>query len=284
MRGANLTVKPGYVHGGAANQVWSDLWDEWDWTNWIKWQIDLAVTAGANCIRLQGAVGGVARGQFTRATYEARLRQLVAYCDSLGLGFYATGAGEYSTPRTQATIDELVHMGEVLSEYSNVVAFELFQEWDVWQSILGVTEASIIETLTDWYDAVKASACTLPVTFSGTSNASTIRVREIADFLDRHLYSNPTLSEIEYLSFFKSRVMIGEFGQAMNAGTPARQSRYTSVRDAINAWPFVYGALAWAVVDQATDANPEDQWGMFDNTGTRRTDVSSIYDSFPTSR
>lgn len=280
LRGVNLTVKPGYANGAAdvTNTVWADLWEEWDWDGWVKWQIDLAASIGANCIRLQGGVGGVARGQITSADYETKLRQIIEYVDTLGMGFYATGTGDYSTPRTDATRDALVEMGAIVSEYEHVVAFELFQEWDYWVQTVPIDMASMVTILDGWYQAVKAAGCTKPLTYSVVWDFNAIEVEHCIDFFDMHCYGGPTFDWKSY-TCRKDVLIAGEYGGHM--ADADRVARYQGVQAFLKKYTNFYGGFAWAIVDQGT---VDQLYGLFENTPTRRTDVDDIWDGMPTSR
>lgn len=280
IRGANLTVKPGYANGAGnvTNRPWSDLWQEWDWAGWLKWQIDLAHGIGANAIRLQSAVGGIARGQLTRSDHEAKLRQIIEYVGSLGMGYYATGAGEYSTPRTNATRDELIHMGSVVSEYDHVIAFELFQEWDYWIQTVPIAMADMVVILNGWYQAVKASGCTKPLGYSVVSPWNALEVHHCTDYYDMHCYTGPTFDWRSY-THRKDVLIAGEYGGEL--ADTNRVARYEGVRTFLKQYTNFYGAFAWAVVDQGTTT---ERYGLFDNTPTRRTDVETAWNGMPTHR
>ena len=62
VKGVSLTSKPG-------RPLESAYWIEWDWTGWIRPQIDCAIALGANSARLIGDVAMVIGGAITQATY-----------------------------------------------------------------------------------------------------------------------------------------------------------------------------------------------------------------------
>src|SRR5206468_2565197 len=90
VKGVNLTSKPGAPAPRA-------YWKEWDWSGWIRPQIDCAIALGANAIRIIGDVAMILDGGMTQATYNARLRQLLAYCVENRLALYYTGCATYDT-------------------------------------------------------------------------------------------------------------------------------------------------------------------------------------------
>src|ERR1700692_4070008 len=59
VKGVSPTSKPGRPLESAA-------WSEWDWTGWIRPQIDCAIALGANTARLVGDVAMVASGALSQ--------------------------------------------------------------------------------------------------------------------------------------------------------------------------------------------------------------------------
>src|SRR2546425_12391034 len=88
VKGVSLTSKPG-------RPLESAYWIEWDWTGWIRPQIDCAIALGANTARLVGDVAMVIGGAISQATYNARLQPVVKYCVDNGLAYYYIGCGPY---------------------------------------------------------------------------------------------------------------------------------------------------------------------------------------------
>src|SRR6266566_894356 len=88
VKGVNLTFKPGAPLERA-------YWIEWDWSGWIRPQVDCAIALGANAIRILGDVAMVLSGGMPQATYNARLQQLMAYCVENHLALYYTGCATY---------------------------------------------------------------------------------------------------------------------------------------------------------------------------------------------
>src|SRR6266568_3125138 len=93
VKGVSLTSKPG-------RPLESAYWIEWDWTGWIRPQIDGALGLGANTARLIGDVAMVISGAISQATYNARLQEIVKYCVDNGLAYYYTGCAPYGTDGT----------------------------------------------------------------------------------------------------------------------------------------------------------------------------------------
>lgn len=90
IKGVNLTSEP----SGPSQRAYRT---EWNWLGWIRPQIDCAMALGANAIRIIGDVAMVLNGAMTRATYNARLQQLMVHCVENHLMFYYTGCSVYDT-------------------------------------------------------------------------------------------------------------------------------------------------------------------------------------------
>jgi hypothetical protein len=107
----------------------------------------------------------------------------------------------------------------------------------------------------------------------------------VLDYYDLHLYYDPAAGDLDSITAADVPVMIGEFGQAIGAGTPARQSRYNAVKAVCErtvTGRHVAGAMAWVMYDQVPDAGSDNErYGLCDNDGNVRSDVLSIFQSFP---
>ncbi|MET0996752.1 MAG: hypothetical protein ABWY20_23010, partial [Mycobacterium sp.] len=136
VKGGNIVPKPG--------AGWGQLWAEWDWTNWIKPQVDRAVALGLNTVRLIGGPRAVFMSptgfsQITQAQYDARWAQLATYCLTRGLALYpalcekwdfydlAPGSENYQHAGLTASIKTTAAS---LSRFPNVIGFDVFQEGD----------------------------------------------------------------------------------------------------------------------------------------------------------
>jgi hypothetical protein len=278
LRGANLTIRSTHT------QAWLSLFDEWDWTGWVKYQIDLAASAGCNCIRLIGDVAGVHMGTFSAATYRTRWAQLIDYCDSIGMYVYVAGGGQSqfdipSPSMTQADIIAvLVELGAELDGRSNVVAFDIIQETG---SSWALTNAKAVT------EAVRA-VCDRPVTYSfpliskPTLASINFRntLRPYVDFFDYHVYMDFDATTLlgNYWANESAPLVVGEFG---SAGTQAEQeARYDGVLAAVTADAGdsrrVAGSLAWSVVDGGTGT-----YGLFSDAGVERAHLTDRLALFP---
>lgn len=292
LKGSNITLKPGYDSGVSGPlSYWRDLiyGEAWDWTDWIKWQVDLAIDAGCNAIRMMGAADGVAVGTYSRATYLGQVAQLADYCEANGLFFYPNIAANFGTPRNQAMVDEAVATAVLLDAYPNVVGIDIFNEWNAWMSYLGIStqpDRVIFKgDMVEIFNAIRSAGVTVPLTISanvGTDNfgGAASYFTEYVDFFDVHYYGDPPAAAYNSIASMNKPLVIGEFGAPMSVGEAARQSRYTSTK-VVHDVTACGGSFSWAITDQNTNAN--DKWGMFDIDGVRRADVAAIWDSFSTS-
>jgi hypothetical protein len=89
-----------------------------------------------------------------------------------------------------------------------------------------------------------------------------------ADFIDMHLYLDGTLPSDPDFQLLKSGkpFLIGEYGAPQSVTTSVQAARFAAVA-AIHNRRNVMGSFAWALADQKTSTDPEDQWGIWDNTG-----------------
>jgi hypothetical protein len=254
----------------------ADFWNTWEWSaagafgaagNWIKPQIDLAISIGCNFIRFCGTVigrdanagytSGSGGGIIPDAQYFPQWAQVLQYCRSNGIYCQPTfeidtspstsGRASYSTTNAWR-VPEWKRLLQLFQAYLDVVmCVDLLNEGYGWCSSTsdtsygnpgGNTYNSVII-----YDALKPTAGVIPLTvstyFKATPNLSNPWVSNsggqrlptsgVFDYYDTHLYYDP-VSPAEYDGLFQSGlpVLMGEFGQNMSVGTPDRQLRYNS--------------------------------------------------------
>lgn len=273
LRGANIACKPG-------GPQWGGLFAEWDWGNWIKPQVDRAAALGLNAIRLIGGANsvlmsnGAASPQITQASYIARWCQLADYCQIKGLYLYpvlvtggdATGPGiGYQDAGLTALV---AASATALAAYSNVIAFDIFQE-----AALPTAATDVLAMMT----SVRAAAPGVPLTCSHagsidwhdlTSDVATQVVQAVggSDFMDIHVYEDGIIPSTPdfLLAIVKKPFLVGEFGASQSMTTAQQTARYTDMA-AIHNRPGMMGTFLWALADQDTVST--NQWGLWDNTG-----------------
>jgi len=301
IRGFNVGPSP--ANFAASNYVWSALYSDWanSWPS-LKLQVDLAASIGANTIRLIGDVYGIAHGLFTRARYLARVGQVIAYCQSKGLQFYATagGAPHYACS-TDVIVAESVAYAGFVAGFPNVVAVDLCQE--AWTCVAAGTAydasgnyASAISgsAMTTMMQQLKAGtrrvAPNLPLTFSAygtdvlTDGAWASNIRPIGvDFFDGHLYvTNPSLSEFAGLkaSVGGLPILFGECGcEPGSVLTAGAQAAAIAGQQSLLTRPDVAGSLVWAAIN--TNQSNVRYFGVWDPDGSPVADRLAACQSYP---
>jgi len=279
LRGANLVVKPSHplTNSGFTNQgAWARYYEEWDWTGWIKPQIDRAIYEGMNGIRQIGDVFGLKLGYYSEATYLAHWAQLIEYCAANNLYVYATGGSElhFGGASYAEVAAYIAAYASFVNQYPNVIALDVLQE-------IPDATSGRIANLKIVRDACKAANPNLPMTFSmaavnGFNAVATVQALDpIVDFFDGHGYSTVTelsLNNIPgsgyYTSTHPKPLMIGEFGASQSQSSGQRVAHAKSFRDWFASHPSVIGCLYWALADQDVAGAPANTWGLFTNART----------------
>lgn len=286
IRGGNITVN---------NQTWGQMWATWDWAGWIKFQVDAAVSLGANCIRL---IGSVTQGVSDQATYLSQWKQFLDYTASIGVHAYPCG-GDFHPDHWGTTTDQqaatlYAAWGGLCNSYPHVIALDVSNEGFGQGAAAGLTYAQVLARMTSLTSTLRGVAGK-PIShsraFSASSNwsgAAGNDLRAISDLHDIHVYYNGLLpADINGLTNLAGGdlpIMIGEFG-ALGTGQPTsnRTARYSAVRDLITTRTEVIGGLAWAIADTNTDPSFGTS-GMIAANGTPRTDIATVFSSFPIAR
>lgn len=295
---------------------WAKIWVDWDWTGWLKPQIDKALAIGINTIHIHGtnygrtgsgSTGGTASGPYAEvlslATYLAEWDQILSYCRSIGMyvypGFNAdsaiceyTGYGGY-TPSDAFLTAEYTALAGVLGKYLDIViGFDMAIESRPWAVAHGSQFYPVVKAVEPRLKlAWSCDYATAPTVWSNLNLAY-----NSFDFIDIHNYWDATATDLDWLmNYWTKPVLIGEFGQNIGTtpngtsnnpggGTPARQSRYNGALAMVNnvtSGRRLAGACAWCMYDQNQDGVLNNSFGMYDQAGNRRSDVSAIFDSFP---
>lgn len=261
----------------------------WDWTGWVKPQIDLAVAKGANCVKFGGTASGVVQGLQTRADLANKIRQALDYCATVGIKSYWTLHMPYSgddlDPATDATtLTELVAMAQVIASYPGVIGADMSNE-----ALANIGATRALANATAIYPAVKAVAPWLPlsqsqlVQTSGSYTSSLAGFAPYVDFWDFHPYyssGNPVdadLASFRSQSWYKP-YLIGEIGLDLASGQTAQAARWNAIGTMSRASTDCYGAVGYTIVD----CNSED-YGMFTNDGlfNERSWISGAFATWP---
>lgn len=264
LRGANIAPKPNGLN---------TTWAEWDWTNWIKPQIDRAVILGCNAIRFIGSpevvyVAPPSMSTITSATYIARWVQLADYCTANNLYLYPSLVTksdfvDSSLGFQDAGMTALVtSTAAALAPYSCIIGFDVFQEG------AGVTALALADVLA-MMAAIRSAAPGIPLTCSQPSNSwlntTSIPYQALmaaggSDFADYHVYEDglvPTEADFVVAATNKPFI-IGEFGASQSQSANAQTARFQAMA-ALHNRQGVLGSFFWALADQS--ANASNQWG-----------------------
>lgn len=283
IKGASIHPKSSYSSDPAS--VWTALWNEWDWTNWIKKSIDLSKGQGVNTFRIIGGIGGIFEGRYTRTAYLARLQQLVEYLQQQGMYMYACGGDIRHLERADGSFvkAELVTQANLLKNYDNVIGFDLMNELGATFNIVGQRQA--LGWAKEWASAVKATAPNIPLTYSQVSTRlsdyDTYREMDrYCDFHDVHLYPTPTAQMGNHtiaplLAMTDKQILIGEFGANRGSMTaPQMATAFGQVLGIVQSHEQVIGASLWAAIGNS--------YGLYDETTvTLQSDVATPFASFP---
>lgn len=200
------------------------------------------------------------------ATYLTQWNQVLAYCRSIGMYVYPAlcpdstiiAAGYNVNPSYAWYISEYTSLVQLFDAYADIViGVDLFTEASQWYSALTGSTLNGAPI----YNAVKAAAPRLKYTCSvlglygamgnppnyGQGGADWNDIR-IVDFDDFHAYygngpadfdgmiayrMNQTLTA-GYAGYTPRPLIIGEFGNAMSAGTGGRQGRYNAMSASVS--------------------------------------------------
>jgi hypothetical protein len=282
--GANLTSKPGHP-------LESDYWAEWDWTGWMRPQIDYAMSLGASIIRLIGDVTVVNSGTITQGTYNARWQQLAAYCAANGIMLYYTGCATYGTDGSDngtsalsaATIAGIINSSIIAitsgaNDYTAwIIGADLIQEAN---ALNDVTKVGAV------YGLVKPNVpaqigCTFS-TSDPTNTSWTASIIASCDYLDLHQYpqvlgigneQTPTDITNGVRTVYPTKdVFFGEGGADFTAYTSGQVTNwYAGLFTLANmADAHVRGCMPWAMQDQQTSTQ---HYGAFDASWAPRSAI-----------
>lgn len=293
IRGCNLI--PGANDRVAADQtggLWAVLWDLWD-TAWIEEQLDNAVVADCNVVRIMGSLVGIHYGRYGRVEYLAKWTELNTECVARGLRLYPCmqpgNIGDDITIPTNAFLrQEAAHWTALIHSFTNCIGIDVVQENHSYAS--SSDGKALMDTCRLYTD--------LPLTCSiigGTpsqlghadNTAAMAAVRAQVDFMDLHWYYTPAATTIEtnyWDAGHTKPLVIGEFGSAASNGSTAQETHFDAVGDAINnagdSGRRPAGAFVWDIQDCAGLAT-SDQWGLFDSSGAERTNLTALFNAIP---
>jgi hypothetical protein len=281
IRGANITVKDSNYP-----RPWHNLWLEWDWERWIKWQVDLAKSVGANCIRMIGSVSVVAEGALPFDQYGARWSQLLEYLSAQGmLAYPCPGQLDQWGSGTPSQAEQLYRqLGEVFSGHSNVLAVDVSNE--ALNEVAGGRSAAELEGVLMPLDHALRQTMDKPLAHSMTVSRAEdwawpwiSRFSEMSDVLDVHVYYRAAPSDAAALLHNTGGtrpVLVGEFGIGTDRPEADRVAYFQSIKKLLTSDRRFVGALAWDIASS--------RFGLFDSDGVARHDIADVFTTFPLRR
>lgn len=282
IRGFNLTSKPGFP-------LESAYLLEWDFVGFIRQSIDLAMSLGANAIRLIGDVAMVQNGLITQATYNSRAQQLAAYCAANGLSLYLTGCATYGTDGTNNGTTAMTDAQIAAIIVSNVTSLTSgtvdYRKWILGLDIVQEANADLSAArVNNIYSLVKPSVpSTIGCTFSTTDTyPNTTWLNSIigsCDYLDLHIYpqsygisSQPSTANItSWMANWPTKAFLfGEGGADFSAYTSGQVTSWNAGLASLGNMAAASGWLQWAVTDQQAATQ---LYGAFDSAGATRVNM-----------
>lgn len=279
-----LNLNPSVANVAVDGAGWGPMWTAFDWTGWIKPQIDAAKTLGANTVKITGS--GATAAYPSSVTFIAHVRQFLDYCAAKNLHVYwQYGSTDWGGSIAAATTP-MQNLCAVLNGYSNVIAVDVANE----PGIVGPPLSAVpgLFTLARGVTTLPlASGLSCPGAGNFTdSTAST--VAQYADFMDFHPYfsgsdpANSNFTSYRGQSFYKP-FLLGECGQNLGAGAGAQASRWTSLGTISAAASDCYGAVGFCMADYDTSSNAN-RWGVYDqNLANPRSAITTAFSGWPTS-
>jgi hypothetical protein len=268
------------------------MWIEWDWTGWIKPQIDNAVALGANCVRLIGVIPDVCNGNLSQATYLARWQQFLDYTVSLGIYAYPCGGTiAFWSGVTLAQVQTMyTAWGPLMDSYANVIGIDVTNECFPAGAVDGQTVDQILTTVTA-LTATLRSVTSKPITNDRTAHSlprwdyqEGAYIDALNDFHDIHSYytQDPSDPHPWMNKWWGSKpILLGEIGCGLDLTSAQRTARYLAAKAMVDQNDSRFaGALSWA----ATDTNLSTQYGLFDPSFAARTDITVPFQTFSKAR
>jgi len=294
LRGVNIS--PGRQHF-YSHSVWAGLWQTWDWHTWIKPIVDDARSIGANSIRIVGNTLVVTSGMISLEDYLNRWRQLLDYTASQNMYIFPCGGdlGHWGNATTLSAAENIYRSwSEVLANYPHVVGVDISNEAGANDNDDGIS----YNQPEPWPDVIKRlgelvrQVSHKPITHSRSINNplrwanGSIYLDTLSDFLSIHCYYGPNRNDADVLRAAPwgsgKQLLIGETGIGMDLTSEERSARYRAVKALVEASPNNVGALAWSGYDLSSV--PESQMGLFDLNRHPRTDITSVFETFPVTR
>jgi hypothetical protein len=279
IRGANVAVK--FQH---YPRPWHNLWLEWVWDHWIRWQVDLARSLGVNCIRIIGSLSAVAEGDLSTEQYRGRWQQLLDYLGANDVFAYPclSDLRDWGSGTLSGATDLYRSLGALFDGHATVIGMDVTNEAK--DGLRPNTSGRQLEALLDRLTEALRQKTTKPLTHSRSLHGAEDwtqpwvgRFAGISDFTDVHVYYTPARTDAHPMlrePWADRPIIVGEFGIELDEPPSARTARYAAIKELMATDARFTGAFAWDIAS--------DNFGLFDTRGNPRSDVATIFTTFPT--
>lgn len=284
------------------NSKWADFWATWNWETWVRPQIDVALAAGANCIKVTASGIGPTEDGYAYpddTTLRKRIEQFVGYVESRGAvvywnlvahPLYVLGSGGTLGPTNFPAVQKIAGWLEALP---GIVAVDLCNEINnsfptSWNGPNYAQATTDLQALRDAVRAVTSLPLTASVLCQAVSDITGAWMQAAApvvDFHDFHPYytgGTPAVADVTALraaQWFKGRYLVGENGVNMSQATGARTT-WTTQLGQIAALADCFGAVFFCAADY--DITAANEFGMYDtNVRNGRSDVLTPFAGWP---
>ncbi len=193
MKGFNISPRSSDY---AYDSPWTGLWSNWEWQSKIQRDIDLGIGLGGTIVRIIGAPAAVLMGEIPEETYFARMEQVLQYCRSRKVRFYAVGGSVRTWTPTTLPTDALqshfIAQAQLLERYgSTVFGFDINNELVNAYRVFDATQ--IRRTVGGWAKAIKAAVPSVRLTVSSSvphfegGYVPSPELDPYLDFFDQHV-------------------------------------------------------------------------------------------------
>lgn len=268
-------------------EQWSDMWSLFEWERLLRPQIDLAISMGANAIKMVGSgINGEAGTNYpSDVLLKARIEQVCGYARSHGLVVYWNLAahpsyiwGAAGTTPLSTTLPTLQKVAGWLENIPNVVGIDVVNEINngiptTWN---GPNYAQFLADTSALLAGIR-KATSLPLTVSiwcqtvaDITNTYAATIASQTDFHDFHPYytgGTPAATDVTSLrtqGWYLGRYLIGECGSNLSQGTTA-QTNFTAGIGALGANADSFGSVLFCASDYDNTSSAT-KFGVVDST------------------
>lgn len=247
LRGIHLGGRPdrSYPNG------WASFWDEEYDEVALNQDVDLAISLGANCVKLMADVTSYIAGGADLIRMKTRLRDFLTYTtEQKILVAWAQPIPEWPEETPIEDIrDAIVEIARDLNDFSNVINFDCLNEINFY-----TTPSQAAENCAGFFPSIR-SVTRIPLTASFSGSPNTLEeyveaVDEWVDFYDFHLYSmgSPALLD-DYLALIDRPFLIGEFGLSGYSDSESLIQQIEDFALPVSAFALCYGGILFPQYD-----------------------------------